>query len=119
RACPPSPMLDRFVVLDGVSAHPVAVTPLTEAAASAAESALLLTDSSRHLAYAVAPHAVTVFSSATGARVGGYPLPGALRWSRPASGILDSTRGILFLAGAGHLAALAAPSRRLLTLHTV
>src|SRR5579884_2220959 len=68
--CPPSgnclPLAppDTITVLDGSSGQPLAATPLTGAAQPAAAAQALLVDPGRHLAYAVAPQSVTVFSTA-------------------------------------------------------
>jgi len=77
-ACPSAPAPDAFVVLDGRSGESLASTSLSGDAASAAGARQLLIDGGHHLAYAVAPQAVSIFSTGDGARVGGYALPGEL-----------------------------------------
>lgn len=114
-ACPPPrPALDRFVVLDDQTAQPVASTPLTGDAAAAASAVLLLVDPVAHRAYAVAPHAVVVFSTEDGRRVGGYALPGELTWDRPTGGSFWQRGDALILVGGGQLVALDAATGRIL-----
>ncbi|MGH2514911.1 MAG: hypothetical protein ACRDHP_04580, partial [Ktedonobacterales bacterium] len=59
-ACPPAPPLQRFAVFDGQTGTPLAWSPLS---GSVTGSMLLLADPSRHLAYAVAPQSVDIFST--------------------------------------------------------
>jgi hypothetical protein len=118
-ACPPPPALERFIVLNGATARPLVATPLTGAAAPAAKSVLLLADGVSHQAYAVAPHTVTIFSTVTGAYVGGYALPGAVHWVQPTCGVLDPAAAALILVGAGQLAVLKARTGHLLALQAV
>jgi hypothetical protein len=65
-------------VLDGASGQQLASTPLTGDAMSAASAQALLVDSGQHLAYAVAPDSVTIFSTQDGTRQGGFALPADL-----------------------------------------
>jgi len=110
-ACPPSPAPDAFVALDGASGQALASTPLTGDAAPAMGATLLVADAGRHLAYAIAPRAVVVFSTQTAARTGGYGLPAGL----DAGGVaLDAGKGVLYLADARQVVALDAASGRLL-----
>lgn len=114
-ACPPAPALTTFTVADAATGQPLTTTPLTTSAtAPAAAAVLLLADPSRHLAYAVSPGAVTLFSTTTGASAGGYALPAsvAAAWPRESGGALDPQRGVLLLAGSGQLLALDAATGR-------
>ncbi len=114
-ACPPPrPALDRFVVLDDQTAQPIATTPLTGEAAPAADAALLLVDSVAHRAYAVAPHAVVIFSTEDGRHIGGYALPGEIRWERPSGGVFWPRGNALILQGGGQLVTLDASTGRIL-----
>lgn len=101
-ACPPAPPLQRFIVFDGQTGAVLATIPL---AGSVTQSVLLFADSSRHLAYAVAPESVDIYSTVTGQRTGGYALP-SIHWERESGGVLDATWGELLLAGGGYLEAL-------------
>lgn len=105
-ACPPAPPLTAFSVLDDTTGAPIATTPLTGAASAAVQSVALLADSATHRAYAVAPHAVVLFSTATGAPIATYPLPTDIPWQRESGAALDSTHHILLLAGSGQTLAL-------------
>src|SRR5260221_11014137 len=89
-ACPGAPALAAFVGLDGATGAELAHTPLAGEAAPASASVLLLTDAAHHVAYAVAPHAVTLFSTLTGERTGGYALPNDVSWPREAGGALPA-----------------------------
>ncbi|HEY7982897.1 MAG TPA: hypothetical protein VID73_01935, partial [Ktedonobacterales bacterium] len=110
RGCPPTgpcalaAALDAFVVLDSVTGATLASTPLTGAAASAVNAMLLFADPSRHLAYAVAPGVVDIFSTASGALEASYALPGSLSGALD-GGALDATHSTLLLAGGGTLVA--------------
>ena len=103
--CPAAPTVTAFAMFDAATGQPVATTALTGPAAASSDSVLLLADAGRHVAYAVSPHAVTLFSTMTGAVVGSYALPPAA-WQRESGGVLDTQRGILVLAGGSHLLAL-------------
>ncbi|HLZ25220.1 MAG TPA: hypothetical protein VKQ30_24130 [Ktedonobacterales bacterium] len=94
-ACPPAPPLQSLTVLDGQTGAILAATPLTP---SGTRSVLLLADPSRHLAYAVAPQSVDIYSTVTGKRTGGYVLP-SVPWTRESGGILDPVHGELILVG--------------------
>jgi hypothetical protein len=94
--CPAAPAPDAFVVLDGRSGQPLASTSLAGDAALAAGARQLVVDAGHHLAYAVAPQAVTIFSTDSGARVGGYALPAELAAGLGAA--LDAGGGLLYLA---------------------
>lgn len=101
-ACPPAPPLQRFMVFDGQTGAVLATSPLT---GDATQSALLLVDPSRHLAYAISPAASDVYSTVTGQRIDGYLLP-TLGWSRVSGGVLNAADGELILAGNSSVAAL-------------
>lgn len=103
--CPPAAPLQSFTVFDGQTGAVLAATPLSGPAAAATGSVLLLADTGQHLAYAVAPHSVDIFSTETGQRVGGYSLP-SIPWMRESGGVFDAARGLLLLAGGGWLEAL-------------
>jgi hypothetical protein len=113
-ACPKSSPLDTFAVLDDQTGALFARTPLAGPAQPASGAALLLADSTHHLAYAVAPHTVTLFSTSSGRYASGYALPADVPWPRETGGALDSAHGVLYLVGAGALVALDAPSGRVL-----
>jgi hypothetical protein len=116
-ACPPAPLLTTFSVLDGVTGAAIATTPLTSAASSAAQSVALLADSAAHRAYAVAPHAVVVFSTATGAPIATYSLPSDIAWQRESGAALDPTHHTLLLAGTGQILALDSTTGLVLARH--
>ncbi|MGZ6389289.1 MAG: YncE family protein [Ktedonobacterales bacterium] len=105
-ACPSAPPLTNFSVLDGATGAAVATTPLTGPVTAAAQSVALLADSAAHRAYAVTPHAVVVFSTATGAPIATYPLPTDISWQRESGAALDPTHHTLLLAGPGQILAL-------------
>ena len=111
-ACPAAPPLAAFVVLDGATGAELAHTPLAGEAAPASASVLLLTDAAHHVAYAVAPHAVTLFSTLTGERTGGYALPNDVSWPRETGSALAASHNLLLLSGGGQLVALDAASGR-------
>jgi hypothetical protein len=113
-ACPKSAPLDTFAVLDDQTGALFARTPLAGPAQPASGAVLLLADSTHHLAYAVAPHTVTLFSTSSGGYVGDYALPADVTWSRETGVALDSAHGVLYLAGDGALLALDAQSGHLL-----
>ncbi|HEX8032801.1 MAG TPA: hypothetical protein VF510_03090 [Ktedonobacterales bacterium] len=102
-ACPSAQPLTNFSVLDGATGAAIATTPLTGTAIAAAQSVALLPDSATHRAYAVAPHAVVVFSTATGAPIATYPLPTDISWQRESGAALDPARHTLLLAGPGQI----------------
>ena len=104
--CPPAPILATFSVLDGATGATIATTPLTGAASAATQSIALLTDSATHRAYAIAPRAVIVFSTTTGAALASYTLPTDITWQRESGAALDPTSHALFLAGPGQALAL-------------
>ena len=110
-ACPPAPALSAFAVFDAATGQPLTTIPLTSAAAAASESVLLLADPTRHIAYAVAPGAVTRFSTTTGAFASGYALS-VTAWQRESGGGLDVRRDVLVLGGGDQLLALDAASGR-------
>lgn len=104
--CPPAPPLTAFSVLDGATGSPIATTPLIGTASAATQSIALLADSATHRAYAIAPHAVVVFSTTTGATLASYTLPIDITWQRESGAALDSASHTLFLAGPGQALAL-------------
>lgn len=112
-ACPAAPALTAFAVFDAASGRQLFTSPLTGAAAAATDSVLLLADAGHHVAYAISPHAVTIFSTATGTTVGGYTVPSAV-WPRESDGALDAQRGVLALAGGSQLLALDAATGHVL-----
>jgi len=111
-ACPAARPLAAFVVLDGATGAELAHTQLASEAAPASTSVLLLTDAAHHVAYAVAPHAVTLFSTLTGERTGGYALPNDVPWQRETGGALAASHNMLLLSGGGQLVALDAATGR-------
>lgn len=112
-ACPPAPALTAFTVFDAASGQPLTMTPLTSGAAPASSSVLLLADAARHVAYAIAPGAVTRFSTVTGAAEGSYALS-APAWQRESGGVLDARSGALVLSGGSQLMTLDAATGRTL-----
>lgn len=112
--CPSAPPLTAFTIVDGATASPIATTPLTGTAAAAAQSVALLADSATHRAYAVAPHAVVVFSTTTGAALATYALPPDTPWQRESGATLDPVRNILYLVGSGQALALDGTTGRIL-----
>ena len=101
-ACPPAPPLQSFTIFDGQTGAVLAATPLSGGATG---SVLLLADPSRHLAYAVAPQSVDIYSTVTGQHTGGYALTNP-PWTRESGGVLDAARDDLILAGGTSVAAL-------------
>ncbi len=112
--CPPAPPLTTFSVLDASTGAPITATPLSGAAATAAQSVVLLADSAVHRAYAIAPHAVVVFSTTTGAALATYQLPPDIPWQRESGAALDSDHHTLLLAGNAHVLALDTTTGRIL-----
>lgn len=109
-ACPPAPALTAFMVFDAATGQPLATTPLT-AAAPASRSVLLLADAAHHVAYAIAPGTVTIFSTVSGAVAGSYTLP-APAWQRESGGALDERSGTLVLGGGSQISAFDAATGR-------
>ncbi len=118
-SCPTAAAPDALVVLDGATGATLARTPLTGDAAAATASNVLLIDASRHLAYAVGPRAVTLFSTETGAYVGGYALLLDSTWSRITGAALDTHGQHLLLLGGDQLIALDAPTGTILAQQTI
>ncbi len=112
--CPPAPPLTTFAVLDGSTGAPITATPLTGAASTATQAVVLLTDSAAHRAYAITPHAVVVFSTATGAALATYQLPPDISWQRESGAALDSGHHTLLLAGTSQVLALDTTTGRIL-----
>jgi hypothetical protein len=96
--CPAPPAPDAFVVLDDRSGQSIASTPLGSDPATGARS--LVVDPAAHQAFAVAPQAVTIFSTETGARVGGFALPAELASGQGTAqgAALDPVHGTLALS---------------------
>lgn len=94
-ACPAAPSPDAFVVLDGRSGQVLSSTPLGDDPATGARS--LLADPATHRVYAVAPQAVTIFSTDSGARLGGFGLSSGFG-DGAFGAALDPSHGILALA---------------------
>jgi hypothetical protein len=117
--CPAPPTLDRFVVLDGATMQPLTNVPLATGGGFTAGSTFLLADATRHLAYIVTPHAVAIFSAASGALTGGYMLPIGASDPRPEGAVLDPTHQRLLLLDGGELLALDAVSGRVLARRTL
>lgn len=111
--CPAAPALTSVAMFDAATGRQLFTSPLTGPAAAASNSVLLLADAGRHVAYAISPHAVTVFSTVTGATVGSYTVPLAT-WPRVSDGALDAQRGVLALAGGSQLLALDAATGHVL-----
>ncbi|HLY31572.1 MAG TPA: hypothetical protein VKQ36_11115, partial [Ktedonobacterales bacterium] len=115
-ACPPAPAHSDFVTLDDATGAQLVTWPLAGPAAHAAHATLLLIDVQRNLAYAISPGHVDMFSTISGAYLGGY----ALHISRsPVSGAFDSggpdsTSGRLILLAGTTLLAIDAASGRIL-----
>ncbi|HEV8190705.1 MAG TPA: hypothetical protein VGP82_04365, partial [Ktedonobacterales bacterium] len=80
--CPAPARPDSFALLDGTTGATLSSTPLTGAAAAAADASQLVVDASQHLVYAISPHAVVAFSTETAARIGGYALSDASQGDR-------------------------------------
>lgn len=103
--CRSAPTLSTFTVFDSSTGSPLAVTPLSGAATPADQSVALLADPAGHIAYAVAPDTVTLFSTVSGAATGGYSLPSPA-WQRESGAAFDDQRGLLVLGGGTELLAL-------------
>ena len=101
--CPPAALLTSFVVFDAGSGAILNQTPLGTAAM---RSVMLLVDDQSHVAYAVAPRSVSLFSTETGAALGGYALPSSLAWQTETGGSYDPASRTLILAGDGQMALL-------------
>jgi hypothetical protein len=110
--CPAPAPPDAFALLDGATGATIATTPLTGDAAPAAVAPVLLVDSARHTAYAVAPRAVVAFSTLTGARTAGYPLPGEIAGRRLGGAALAADGAEMVVAGGDVLLLLDAASGR-------
>lgn len=117
--CPAAPPLTNFAVLDGSTSAPIATTPLTGSAIAAAQSVALLADSATHRAYAIAPHAVVVFSTASGAPIATYPLPADIPWQRESGAALDPVHHTLLLVGTGQTLALDLTTGLVLARHSL
>jgi len=128
-ACPAEPARNEFVTLDDTTGAQLVAWPLTGAAAHAAHAKLLLLDAQRHRAYAIAPAQsgqpgyVDIFSSLTGAYIGGYPLLANLTGAT-LSGVFDSgggatTNGRLILLAGVALVSLDAATGRVLARQTL
>jgi hypothetical protein len=96
--CPTEPAPDALVILDGQSGATLSTTPLTGAARAATNAGTLLVDSVAHLAYAVTPRSVVIFSTQTGGRVGGYDLPRDFGGLSSGGAVLDADHNTLALA---------------------
>ncbi|HEX6540591.1 MAG TPA: hypothetical protein VF040_02465 [Ktedonobacterales bacterium] len=94
---------DALVLLDGTNGQPGARTALSGDASAATDATLLLDDPVRQRAYAIAPDAITMFSTANARLVGHYQLSSGATWS---GGALDAARGHLYLLGGGRVIAL-------------
>ncbi len=103
--CPAGPAPTTLLVLDGATGATLARTPLTGEAAAAAQSALVVTDTTRHVAYAVSPETITTFSTVTGATLSTVALPAASGGGPITGGALDPARTVLFLARGDQLIA--------------
>jgi len=128
-ACPAEPPRNDFVTLDDATGAQIVAWPLTGAAAHAAQATLLLLDDQRHLAYAISPAQSTqpgyvdIFSSLTGAYVGGYALPANLTGAA-LSGAFDSggsatSAGRLILLAGGALVTLDAATGHVVAQQTL
>ncbi|PWT79206.1 MAG: hypothetical protein C5B60_00045 [Chloroflexi bacterium] len=112
--CPLSAPYADFVVFDAASGTIQSQTALSAAGAGgASQSVLLLVDDLSHIAYAIAPRTVSLFSTTTGVALGGYDLPASLSWPRETGGTLDPGTHTLILAGDGQLASLDAMTGQL------
>lgn len=103
--CPPPVPLNSFVVFDASSGAILSRAPLSGNSGAAASVLLLLNDQS-HIAYAVAPRSVSLFSTITGASLGGYALPASISWAQETGGVYDPRQHALILSGGGQLAVL-------------
>jgi hypothetical protein len=93
--CPLPALPDALMILDGESGATLATTPLTGDARDAVSAGSLLVDSAAHLAYAVTPRSVVIFSTQNGARVGGYDLPRGFGGGETGGAALDAGHGAL------------------------
>jgi hypothetical protein len=98
--CPTPAPPNALLLLDGESGSTLATTPLTGDARDAANAGSLLVDSSAHLAYAVTTRSVALFSTQSGALVGGYDLPRGFGVGSTGGATLNTARGTLALADA-------------------
>lgn len=106
--------MSSLVIFDGANGTMLSRTSLQGSGASS--SVLLLTDAQAHVAYAVAPRSVSLFSTLTGALLGGYALPAPVVWARETGGAYDAQTNALILAGGGQLAILDAATGQLRSL---
>jgi hypothetical protein len=112
--CPPPAPLSSLVIFNGAGGTILSRTSLQGSGAS--ESVLLLVDDQVHVAYAVAPHSVSLFSTLTGELLGGYALPASVVWTRETGGTYDARTNALILAGGEQLAILDATTGQLRSL---
>jgi hypothetical protein len=96
--CPTPAQPNALMILDGESGAPLSTTPLTGDARAAESAGALLVDSAAHLAYAVTPTSVVIFSTQNGARVGGYDLPRDFGVGETGGAALDAAHNTLALA---------------------
>ncbi|WIG57989.1 MAG: hypothetical protein OJF49_000734 [Ktedonobacterales bacterium] len=102
-ACPLPAPLQSFAVFDASTGATLAQTPLTGVGAAASGSIALLSDSSRHRAYAVSPDSVTIFSTDSAAVIGAYALPSGVSAT---GATLAPIGSMLYIAASGQLLAL-------------
>jgi hypothetical protein len=102
--CPPSAPLDSFVVFNASTGAILSRTLVR--GTSGAASVLLLVNDQSHIAYAVAPRSVSLFSTITGTSLGGYTLPASISWAKETGGVYDPPHHALILSGGGQLAVL-------------
>jgi hypothetical protein len=96
--CPTPALPNALMLLDGESGSTLATTPLTGDARDATNAGSLLVDSSAHLAFAVTTGSVALFSTQSGARVGGYDLPRGFGVGSTGGATLDTARRTLAVA---------------------
>lgn len=98
--CPTPAPPNALMILDGESGSTIATTPLTGDAHNAASAGWLLVDSSAHLAYSVTTRSVALFSTQSGAWVGGYDFPRDFGVGSTGGSALDTAHGALAVADA-------------------
>jgi hypothetical protein len=96
--CPTPALPNALMILDGQTGATLATTLLTGDARDADSAGSLLVDSSAHLAYAVTPRSVVIFSTQSGSRVGGYDLPRGFGVGPSGGAALDATHGTIAVA---------------------
>lgn len=94
-ACQPPPPLDALLLLDPSSGMTLARSPLDAAMQQPVTAAV---DPERQALYVIATSAITVYSTATGQRIGGYQLPAGLTVGQGAGATVAADGTILLVA---------------------